>query len=104
MSHDRRVGEYIACSGTGPDADWYRNLRAKPAPWIQVGNHRWAPRQRFLSSAEAATAFAAYERAHPSTARRLLDAMGNSYDGTDAGRLAMMEAMPMVAFSDRPEA
>jgi hypothetical protein len=24
--------------------------------------------------------------------------MGNAYDGTDAGRLAMMADMPMVAF------
>jgi hypothetical protein len=26
--------------------------------------------------------------------------MGNSYDGTDSGRLEMMAAMPMVAFSE----
>ena len=26
--------------------------------------------------------------------------MGNSYDGTDAGRVAMMRDVPMVAFTD----
>jgi hypothetical protein len=27
--------------------------------------------------------------------------MGRSYDGSDAGRLAMMDEMPMVAFGRR---
>lgn len=99
--HDRGVGEYLVCSGTGRQADWYRNLEARPAPQIQVGNHRWAPRQRLLSSEESATAFAVYELAHARTAERLLESMGNSYDGTDAGRVAMMDDMPMVAFSDQ---
>ncbi len=27
--------------------------------------------------------------------------MGDSYDGTDAGRVAMMVGVPMVAFSDQ---
>ncbi len=30
----------------------------------------------------------------------VLGMMGNSYDGTDAGRLAMMADMPMVGFTD----
>lgn len=99
--HDREASEYTVCSGTGPEADWYRNLEATSSPQIQVGNKRWAPRQRFLTAEEAATAFALYERTHPATARRLLESMGNSYDGSDAGRVAMMADMPMVAFSDR---
>jgi hypothetical protein len=52
-----------------------------------------------LDDAEAAQCFARYEDAHPRTARRLLATMGNSYDGTDDGRVAMMADMPMVAFS-----
>ncbi len=94
------TGEWVVCSGTGPRADWYRNLQATPAVEIQVGNRAWPPRQRFLDAQEAAATFHAYERAHPGTARRLLATMGNAYDGTDAGRVAMMADMPMVAFSD----
>jgi hypothetical protein len=81
-------------------ADWYRNLTAAPASEIQVRNRRWTPVQRLVDQAEAAQRFAGYEREHPKTARRLLQTMGNSYDGTDSGRLEMMAAMPMVAFSE----
>ena len=100
--HDRDYGEYIVCSGTGPDADWYCNVAASPAEYVQVGSRRWRPRQRFLDRVEAAERFADYERRHPRTARRLLASMGNSYDGSDVGRVEMMAEMPMVAFTDRP--
>jgi deazaflavin-dependent oxidoreductase (nitroreductase family) len=102
VEHDRSGGEYVVCSGTGPNADWYRNLHAAPAEAVQVGTRQWRPDQRFLTAAEAADRFADYEREHPRTAVRLLRTMGNSYDGTDEGRVAMMADMPMVAFSDQP--
>ncbi len=100
VQHDPKTHEYVVCSGTGPQADWFRNLKAEPVLEIQVRNRRWVPQQRFLDNAEAARRFAGYERDHPGTARRLLASMGNSYDGTDEGRVAMMAKMPMVAFSD----
>ncbi|MGI9624148.1 MAG: nitroreductase family deazaflavin-dependent oxidoreductase [Acidimicrobiales bacterium] len=92
--------EFFVCSGTGPDADWYLNLKATPAAAVQVGRHRWVPRQRMLENKEASERFASYEQRHPKAARRLLKSMGNTYDGTDAGRTDMMSEMPMVAFSD----
>lgn len=100
VMHDATTREYIVCSGTGPRADWYRNIAVAPVIEVQVRNRQWRPTQRMLSQREAAERFAAYEAAHPTTARRLLESMGNSYDGTDDGRLAMMAAMPMVAFSE----
>jgi deazaflavin-dependent oxidoreductase (nitroreductase family) len=100
VEHDGVSGEYVVCSGTGPEADWYRNLRSASAIAVQVGNRTWIPVQSFLDGDEAAARFARYEQAHPRTARRLLESMGNAYDGTDAGRVAMMARMPMVAFSD----
>jgi deazaflavin-dependent oxidoreductase (nitroreductase family) len=101
VEHDQRVREYIVCSGTGPNADWYRNLMAHPAVKIQVGNRRWRPTQRFLTQQEASLRFRRYEARHPRTAAGLLTSMGNSYDGTDRGRFEMMARMPMVAFSER---
>ncbi|MBY5162177.1 nitroreductase family deazaflavin-dependent oxidoreductase [Salsipaludibacter albus] len=100
VHHDVDQGEWVVCSGTGPQADWYRNLVAAPAEAVQVGDRSWTPAQRFLDDEEAAATYHAYETAHPRTARRLLQSMGNSYDGTHAGRVAMMADMPMVAFSD----
>ncbi|MCB0964581.1 MAG: nitroreductase family deazaflavin-dependent oxidoreductase, partial [Acidimicrobiales bacterium] len=52
--HDRDAGEYLVCSGTGPRADWYRNLQAHPALEVQVRNRAWTPRQRLLTQDEAA--------------------------------------------------
>ena len=100
VRHDPETGEYIVCSGTGPDADWYRNLSAHPTKAIQVKNRRWQPEQRLLSQQEASERFAGYEHDHPKAANRLLKTMGRGYDGTDDGRFAMMAKMPMIAFSD----
>ncbi len=100
VTHDESSGEYFVCSGTGPNADWYRNISTTPAGSIQVRNDAWTPEQRMLSDEEAATRFAEYEQAHAKTAERLLSSMGQSYDGTDDDRVRMMANIPMVAFTD----
>jgi deazaflavin-dependent oxidoreductase (nitroreductase family) len=97
--HDEETGEYIVCSGTGPKADWWQNIHANPAVSIQVRNKVWTPAQRFLEAEEAARRFHQYETAHATTAARLLDSMGQSYDGTDEDRVRMMENIPMASFS-----
>lgn len=87
---------YVLCSGTGPNADWYRNLRSNPAAALWVGSRRYEVEQRFLDSSEAATTFAVYEQAHPKAAGRLTDSMGVSHDGTHRGRIEMVAKIPMV--------
>lgn len=99
--HDDESGEYIVCSGTGVNADWYRNISATPATSIQVRNRVWVPEQRMLSADEAGTRFAEYEKARPKTATRLLSSMGQSYDGTDDDRVRMMTNIPMVSFGEQ---
>ena len=98
VHHDESSGEYVVCSGTGPNADWYRNISARPAMSIQVRNEVWTPEQRMLTADEAAGMFADYEARHPKAARRLLASMGQSYDGSDADRVRMAGNLPMVAF------
>jgi deazaflavin-dependent oxidoreductase (nitroreductase family) len=98
VHHDDVTGEYVVCSGTGANADWYRNITARPAVSIQVRNDVWTPHQRLLDAEESANVFAAYEAAHPKTAQRLLRSMGQSYDGSDDDRVRMMGNIPMVAF------
>lgn len=95
----RRAGEWICASGTGTQADWYRNLRQGGLLAVWVGSRkRWAS-VRFLGAREAAGVMADYEHEHPRTAARLYKIMGVSYDGTIEGRIEMMEKVPMVAFS-----
>lgn len=94
VQHDR--DRFVLCSGTGPNADWYRNLKANPAVALWVGARRHEVGQRFLDASEAATTFARYERAHPKAAARLTNLMGVSHDGTHEGRMEMVAAIPMV--------
>jgi deazaflavin-dependent oxidoreductase (nitroreductase family) len=92
----RQGNAYVLCSGTGPKADWYRNIKARPALALWVGSKRHQVDQRFLGDSEAATVFAQYESAHARAAARLTDLMGVSYDGTHEGRVKMVAAIPMV--------
>jgi deazaflavin-dependent oxidoreductase (nitroreductase family) len=95
--------EWVCASGTGPAADWYRNLRAGGLEALWVRSKRCGATVRFLSDEEAAGVMAAYERAHPRTAARLFAMMGVAYDGTDAGRIEMMNRVPMVGFAPKPD-
>jgi len=92
----RQGDTYVLCSGTGRKADWYRNLQAHPAEALWVGAKRFPVAQRFLDDTEAAAAFATYEAAHPKAAGRLTEMMRVSYDGADAGRVAMVAQIPVV--------
>jgi deazaflavin-dependent oxidoreductase (nitroreductase family) len=93
--------EWVCTSGTGPGADWYRNLQAGGLEAVWVGSRRHRASVRFLEETEAADVMGAYQRAHPKTAAKLYSMMGVSYDGTDEGRVEMLAKIPMVAF--RPE-
>lgn len=99
----READAYVLCSGTGPNADWYRNIKNQPASALWVGTRRYPVDQRFLSDSEAATVFAGYENAHPKAAARLQQLMGVSHDGTHQGRVAMVREIPMVEMRLRPE-
>ena len=92
----RREDAFVLCSGTGPKADWYRNINAVPAVAVWVGARRHEVEQRFLDDSEAATVFAAYELAHPRAAARLTELMGVSHDGTHESRVEMVKKIPMV--------
>ena len=95
----RLAGEWVCTSGTGPKADWYRNLQANGVEAVWVGSRRHEATVRFLEPAEAATVMADYEGKHPKTAAKLCDAMGVSYDGSDVDLVRMMASIPMVAFT-----
>ncbi|MCB1246250.1 MAG: nitroreductase family deazaflavin-dependent oxidoreductase [Acidimicrobiia bacterium] len=95
------VGDsYIVTSGTGPRADWYQNIRAGKLDAVWVGSQRHSSvGVSFLDSPDAAAVFKAYESAHPKTAEKLMASMGVTYDGTDDGRVDMMDKIPMVEFT-----
>lgn len=92
-------GGFIVTSGTGPKADWYRNILAGGLDAVWIGSRRHVVALRQLPAEEASTVLAEYEHQHPRTMRVLMERMGVSYDGTDEGRLNMMKKLPMVEFT-----
>jgi deazaflavin-dependent oxidoreductase (nitroreductase family) len=91
--------EWIVTSGTGPKADWYRNVEAGGVEAVWLGSKRHRAGVRFLDPTEAAEVMNRYEQQHPNTAAKLMASTGVFYDGTDEGRVEMMKQIPMVAFS-----
>ena len=91
--------EWIVTSGTGPNADWYRNIESGGVDAVWIGSKRHQADVRFLDAPEAAGVMQRYETEHPKTAAKLMASMGVSYDGTDEGRIEMMKRIPMVAYS-----
>jgi deazaflavin-dependent oxidoreductase (nitroreductase family) len=89
--------EWIVAAGFGPTSDWYLNLKAGTLEAVWIGSKRLAATVRFLEPLDAGQVMGDYERAHPRTAKNLLEWMGISYDGTEAGRVEMMKLIPMVA-------
>jgi len=95
----RRGDAYVVTSGTGPRADWYRNILAGGVEAVWVGSMRHQASVGQLTSEEAAAVFALYENDHAKAAAVLMEKMGVEYDGTDDGRVVMMEQIPMIEFT-----
>ncbi|MFC9281136.1 nitroreductase family deazaflavin-dependent oxidoreductase [Streptomyces collinus] len=67
---------WTVASGFGPDAAWYRNLRAAPHVTVQVGARRHAVVARFLPPEDGAEVMARYAVRHPRLAKQLCAFMG----------------------------
>lgn len=74
---------YTIASGYGTRSDWYRNLQKTADVTIQVGWRQAAATARLLSPAESGTAMVQYAQQYPHMARRLVQALGHSSDGSD---------------------
>jgi deazaflavin-dependent oxidoreductase (nitroreductase family) len=99
IRYDQGTGESLVISAYGERADWYRNIRAKPALQVCTRGRCFAPRQRFLSTEEAGEAFREYELAHGPYIRRLIKLTGSEYDGSEESRRELISFFRMVAFS-----
>jgi deazaflavin-dependent oxidoreductase (nitroreductase family) len=97
--------EAVVISGFGRKANWYRNVLAGGAEEIQIARERWLPQARALEPREAVNVLADYERRNRLLApvvRRVLSRLAHvDYDGSPEARLAVVEALPLVAFRPR---
>jgi deazaflavin-dependent oxidoreductase (nitroreductase family) len=97
--------EAVVMSGFGPGSQWYRNLLAGQAVEVRIARLRFAPEARPLGDEEAVGVLADYERrnrlAAPLVRAVLSRLAGFGYDGSDAARRRLVQALPLVALRPR---
>ena len=94
--------EVVVVSGFGRDADWFRNVQARPTAEIDVGGKHFIAVHRILGTEEAVTVLRSYEKRNwmvaPIVRNVLRWLLGWKYSGTDQERARVVEQLPMVAF------
>ena len=65
LGFDSTTDEAIICSAWGPNADWVRNLRVRPALRVEIGSESFVPQHRLLTDDEAFAAGIEFRRKHP---------------------------------------
>jgi len=92
---------YLAASGFGTGADWYRNLMARPAATIQIGRRSIPVTASPLPAADGGDVMARYAPRHPAAARRLCRLMGFAVDGSAEDYREVGRRVPFVRFVPR---
>jgi deazaflavin-dependent oxidoreductase (nitroreductase family) len=97
LRYDPRTHEAVICSAWGKDADWIRNLQARPALQVQIGRDSFTPQHRFLSEDEGLAVVAEFRRQHPHRSRLLASILGWGDLGSDAVARDFVSARPFVS-------
>lgn len=98
---DPATGELVVASAYGATANWYRNLRERPATLVRTGRRTFRPETRFLTPTETRAVAERFRRAHPVEAKvglRVMDAIDAVPAGTFDDPVEMFASFPMVAF------
>lgn len=100
--HEVETDSYVAASGWGPSAAWYRNVLQTPDVTIEVGGHSLAVTALPLTRDEGAEIFVRYASRRPAAAKLLLPRlMGYAVDGSEADFREAGLRMPFVRFVPR---
>ncbi|GAA3588239.1 nitroreductase family deazaflavin-dependent oxidoreductase [Nonomuraea rosea] len=97
VQHDEHG--YVAASGFGPRADWYRNVIATPDVTVQVGGKTFQARAVPIAADEGAEIMARYAPRHPFAARQLCKLMGFAVDGSVQDYREVGRRIPFVRFT-----
>lgn len=107
LTYDRQTHEAVICSAWGPDADWVRNIRVRPALQVQIGRESFTPQQRFLSEDESLAVVAGFGRRHPWRLRLVTSILGWGDLRSDAAAREFVSVRPFVSLRpadpSRPE-
>jgi deazaflavin-dependent oxidoreductase (nitroreductase family) len=97
LRYDPHTHEAVICSAWGQDADWVRNIRARPAPQVQIGQRSFIPQQRFLSEDESLAVVAEFRDRHPHRSRLLASVLGSGDLSSDAAARDFVSTRPFVS-------
>ncbi|MFD7426903.1 nitroreductase family deazaflavin-dependent oxidoreductase [Streptomyces sp. NPDC059818] len=97
---------WTVASGSGPAADWYRDLQQTPQATVQVGRRFHAVTAADLPAGEGGELMARYAPRHPRIARRLraypgfTGFTGFTVDGSEADHPTLGEAIAFVRLTE----
>jgi deazaflavin-dependent oxidoreductase (nitroreductase family) len=97
LRYDRHTHEAVICSAWGKDADWIRNIQARPALQVRIGRDWFTPQQRFLSEDEGLAVVSEFRRQHPHRSRLLASILGWGDLGSDAAARDFVSTRPFVS-------
>jgi len=97
LRYNPETREAVICSAWGPDADWVRNIRARPAVRVQIGQDSFTPQQRFLSKEESMAVVAEFVRRHPGRSRLLSAVLGWGDLRSDTAAREFVRTRPFVS-------
>jgi deazaflavin-dependent oxidoreductase (nitroreductase family) len=97
LRYDRHTHEAVICSAWGKDADWIRNIQARPALQVRIGRDWVTPQQRFLSEDEGLAVVSEFRRQHPHRSRLLASILGWGDLGSDAAARDFVRTRPFVS-------
>ena len=97
VRYDSRTRVAVICLAWGNDADWIRNIRARPALRVQIGRDSFTPQQRFLPEDEGLAVRAGFRRRHPYRSRLLASVLGWGDLGSDAAAREFVSTRPFVS-------
>jgi deazaflavin-dependent oxidoreductase (nitroreductase family) len=97
LRYDPETGEAVICSAWGQDADWVRNIQARPAVRVQIGRDSFVPKQRFLSDDESVAVLAEFQRRHRGRSRLLSAILGWGDLRSDTAARDFVSTRPFVS-------
>ena len=97
LRYEPHTQEAVICSAWGQDADWIRNIRARPALRVQIGRASFTPQQRFLTQDESLAVLAGFRHRYPHRSRLLAAVLGSGDLGSDAAARDFVSSRPFVS-------
>ena len=91
--------EVVVCSAWGPETDWVRNIRQRPAIRVEIGRDAFEPEQRFLSTEEGLVVVHECLRRHPWRFRFAAWVLGWGDLRAEATASDFVRTRPFVAFT-----